>query len=106
MMLKLMGYSGRLLLKTSLFAIAGLQWFYRLEDGMIADHDTNMLDNDVQFEMSTSTEALQESPDVVTSELLRQLMFAVNLPDQVNTPAQVEELLRRGHRYNFWPVDS
>jgi hypothetical protein len=101
-MLQSMGYSGPVVLETSLLSIRGVLWHYELR-GAPRVHSGAPLDSDVRFEVSTSAQALLEKPDGVAMDVLRMLMFSVNLPDQVHTPEKVEKLLRDGFIFNDWP---
>lgn len=105
-MLRSMGYSGPIVLETSLFAIRNRQWFYRSELDPVAlyPHSGAVLDDEVQFKNDTSAEALMESPDRLAMDLLRTLMFAINLPSQADTSKRLETLLRNGFNFNFWPT--
>jgi hypothetical protein len=86
-MLQSMGCSGPLVLETSLFSLRGRPWFYRSEDDRFnAPHSDGTIDDEVRVGISTSAEALQDSPDGVTIDVLRPLMFAVNWPDQWTRP--------------------
>jgi hypothetical protein len=103
-MLQSMGYTGPLVVETSLVSIRGVQWFYRPDGRTVHPHTGASLDDEVRFEIATSAEALTESRDRVAMEVLRPMMFAIDLPDHVNTNEKLEQLLRKGFNFNFWPT--
>jgi hypothetical protein len=64
------------------------------------------LDDDVAFSVTTSSDALSEKPDGVAMEVLRYIFFSANLPDLIDPPHQLEDLVRMGYKYNFWTEPS
>ena len=101
-MLKALGYSGPLLIETSLTAILGTQWIHA-PLGMQSTERGSELDDEVAFSVSTTTEMLSEQPDRVAIDVLRYLFFSVNLSDMVDTPAKLDSMIAMGYRFNAWP---
>jgi hypothetical protein len=60
------------------------------------------LDDDVTFSVNTTTDALREKPDGVAMDVLRFIFFSVNLPDLIDPPQRLDELVRMGYGYNSW----
>ena len=61
-----------------------------------------MLDDAVQFSLTTSAESLKTDPDALGLDILRLLLFSVNWPDQVDTNEKAQELRRKGYLFNGW----
>jgi hypothetical protein len=99
--LQALGYSGPLLVETSLSSILGVPWLYTVHGTPSSDPGSE-LDDDVSFLVTTTTEALLEKADAVAIDVLRTVFFSVNLPDLVDKPPKLEELILRGYDYNAW----
>jgi hypothetical protein len=60
------------------------------------------LDNAVAFSISRTSEELAERPDGVALEILKVILFAVNLSGLADSQQKLEGLLRAGYHFNFW----
>ncbi len=58
------------------------------------------LDDEVEFSVVLTSEALRETPDRIAADLLRYIFFSVNWPDMVNTSEKLEKLVDWGHKFN------
>lgn len=99
-MLSSMGYSGPILIDTALDSILSVPWLLPYE-GYLSARPGSELDDNVAFIVPTTSEALREKPDGVAMEILRYVLFSVNLPGLADTD-QLENVLRLGYRYNQW----
>ena len=58
------------------------------------------LDDQLKFSVSTTREELSSKPEVVLNEILKNVFFAVNWSDLVNTTEKLEKLIREGQAFN------
>lgn len=100
--LKALGYSGAVVLQASLAQIRGVPWLQAVEGPYITERGGSSIDDSVLLSTDATTESLLEDPDSVALNLLRFLLFAVNMADLVDAPHKIEDLLKRGYEYNFW----
>ena len=100
--LQALGYSGPLLIETSLSSILDVPWLYLMRR-MPSTAQGSELDDDVSFVVSTTSEALLERGNGVATEVLRNVFFSVNLSYLVDKAQKLEELVLRGYDFNIWP---
>ena len=101
-MFRVLGYSGPIIIETALASILGVQWLH-FPNRRLFTRPGSELDDDVAFSVTTTSEALLEKPDGVSMDVLRYVFFSVNWPDLVDTPQRLEDLVRKGYEYNYWP---
>jgi hypothetical protein len=97
-----LGYRGPVLISTALTSILGVGWLNITPRGLLSNLAGSELDDDVAFSVTTTSDALSERPDGVAMEVLRYIFFSANLPDLIDPPGQLEDLVRMGYKYNFW----
>ena len=102
-MLRELGYSGPIDIETTLASILGVPWAYMEMGHWLEFRPGSELDDNVTFEIATSTEALHENPDLVAMDVFRFVFFSVNWPGLIDTPDKLENLVRAGYTYNSWP---
>jgi hypothetical protein len=106
-MLRAMGYAGPVLIETTLASILGVAWLNIQRRTLFGNRQGSELDDGAAFSVTTTTEALREKPDGVAMDVLRFIFFSVNLPDLIDPPQRLEELIRMGYKYNSWtPPDT
>ncbi len=105
-MLETMGYSGPILVEAGLHSILDVPWLQSLHGTILFTRSGSVLDDQVAFSVSTSTEELVEKPDGVAVDVLRDLLFSVSWPELVDTPQRLEDLVRKAYIFNFWPVPA
>lgn len=102
-LLRRMGYSGPLHIESSLGPIGGTKWLQPDVSGAwLNSLPGSELDNAVAFSISRTSEQLAESPDSVSIEILKVILFAVNLAGLADSQHKLEGLLRAGYHFNFW----
>ena len=104
MSLKALGYSGPILIQIALTSIRGIKWLYADQGmlvGMPSSKDGSELDDEVAFEITSTTAAL-ENPDRIAADVLRTVFFAVNWPDLVEEQNLTVQI-RNGYSFNNWP---
>jgi hypothetical protein len=104
-MLLALGYSGPLLVETALVSIGGVPWIYGDGLGMASKRVGSELDDRIAYSITTTTDILREKPDAVAMDIIRYVMFSVNMPDLCGSP-QIEQLIRKGYSYNSWPTPT
>jgi hypothetical protein len=102
-MLQAMGYSGPIHINTALGSILRVPWLQALGWSRLVPRPGSELDDDVVFSIPASSEALREKPDGVAMDVLRYVLYSVNLSDLIDTPQKLEDLVRMGYEYNYWP---
>jgi len=100
-MLRAMGYSGPIVVETTLASILGVLWVYMVQ-GFLEFNQGSVLDDHVIFTIATTTEALYENSDLVAMDVLRLVFFSVNWASLIDTPQKLESLVRTGYTYNSW----
>ena len=102
-LLRRMGYSGPLHIESSLGPIWGIKWLLPDVSGAwLNPLPGSELDNAVAFSLSRTSEELAERPDNVAMEILKVILYAVNLYGLTDSRQEVERLLRAGYHFNFW----
>jgi hypothetical protein len=104
-MLKALGYSGPLLLDTTLAAIRDVPWLHGMGHGMgrgLSARPGSEFDDQFAFSISTTTEEFAEKPDRIAMEVVRSVFFSVNRSEMVDSTEKLEELLRMGYEFNYW----
>jgi len=102
-LLRRMGYSGPLHIESSLGPIGGIKWLQPDVSGAwLNSLPGSELDNAVAFSISRTSEELAERPDGVALEILKVILFAVNLSGLADSQQKLEGLLRAGYHFNFW----
>jgi hypothetical protein len=97
-----LGYSGPVIVETALASVLGVDWLHFPHRNFASTLPGSELDDEVEFASATTSEALRESPDTVAMEVLREVFFSVNLPQLVDTPQKLENLVLKGYEYNCW----
>lgn len=104
-MLKVMGYTGSLLIELSLASMLGVPWLYD-DRGFAEFKPGSELDDAAAFAVQTTTDVLEENADKVAAEALQYIAFSANWPDLVDSPEKLVRLVRAGYRYNNWDVPA
>jgi hypothetical protein len=102
-MLTALGYSGPVLLETSLHSIRAIKWVHGLH-GHPESVGGSELDDELSFSISTTTDDLRRRRDGVLMEVLRQVFFSVNLPEFVEPPIALEQWITNGYAFNKWEI--
>jgi Putative DNA-binding domain len=102
-MLQALTYSGPVTVEIALSPLLRVNWLHEYYGQHIQTVESSVLDDDITVEIPTTTEALREKPDMVTMEVYRHVFFSVNLPDLVDAPQKLENLIRKGYDYSGWP---
>jgi len=101
-MFEALGYSGPILIEVTLRSILGVKWVQAWE-GFPQGVGGSALDDELSFEVLTTTEDLRERQDGILIEVLRQVLFSVNLSEYASIP-NLEALARKGYEYNQWDI--
>ena len=104
-MLRAMASSGPILVETSLASLLDAEWLLSIMGGAAAVHADSkpQFDDEVVLAVTATSEALIEKPDGIAMEILQHLFFGANRPGYVDTPQNLENLIRAGYKFNFWP---
>lgn len=100
-LLQILGYSGPVLIETTLASIRGVPWLHSVQGLWVNSKPGSGLDDDVTFSITTTTEELRERPDGIAMDLLRYVFFSVNCPAFVEAPT-FEAVVRSGYEFNSW----
>jgi len=99
-LLQELGYSGLIVITGILTSVLKAQWLdprggmgFHLKMG-------SELDDEVEFSLVITAEALRETPDRIAADLLRYIFFSVNWPDVVDRTERLEALVTWGHKFN------
>ncbi len=104
-MLRAMAFSGPILVETSFVSLLDADWFLSIPGGaaVIDANSKPQFDDEVVFPVTATREALIEKPDGIAMAILQNLFFGANRPGYVDTPQNLENLIRAGYQFNFWP---
>ena len=83
-----LGYSGSIVVHTSLDSILGVNWLKSDVYGYMSAHSGAELDDSIQFELASSARTLLENPDSIVMDILRP-----NWPDLVDSREKLEGVL-------------
>lgn len=98
-----LGFSGPLLVHTTLSSIFNHQWLDpRSGVGFYVRPGTSQLDDEIAFSVESTSEVMREDRDRIARDLLRYVFFSVNWADLVSTPGDLEAIIGWGKNYNFW----
>lgn len=91
-----MGYSGPVLIELAMTSIRGVPWAYAFHRLHPQSMEGSLLDDDVSFQLLTTTLEIHEKPDLVARNLLRYILFAVNNPGPLSGTGNLDQLIRAG----------
>lgn len=97
-----MGYGGSLAIQMRMESIRGVPWLSFDGGGIPVMQRASELDDEVTFDLDSSTDELQNDRDQLAMKLLRYVFFALNWPEAASSKEALEELLRAGYRFNMW----
>ena len=95
------GHNGLLLLRTSLKRVQGKPFLYFRYD-LPKIGPSSRIDNEISFDISSSTVRLNEQRDEVASDLFKVLFFSLNWSQQGVNTSRITELLNAAKSYNNW----
>ena len=98
-MLHALAYTGPLVVDVALNSILRVPWLYGPEG--LYTYEGSPLDNAIDFSITTTSSALREGPDEIAMDVLRCVLFSINVHDWTDT--DLGSLLASGRRYNGWP---
>jgi hypothetical protein len=104
-MYKHLGYSGPLVLDVNLGSFLDVPLVHAM-DGFGAIGSTSPLDNDLELTMEITTQLLFEKLDGIVMDLFRRIYFALNWPRLVQTPQDLEKILKRAYEFNDWKIPT
>lgn len=96
------GFNGSLQFLVRLERILHQPFLYSSRYGEIQENLASRLDDVVEFEETFSSEAFQTSRDIITSDLLRTIFFALNWAEIAANKTALTTFLTYGYEYNFW----
>lgn len=96
------GYSGPICIDAVIRSMLESPWLYASYGSFLTSRLGSVLDDDVSFSITTTTEALHQKPHGVAIEIFRTVFNSVNWPDLVNSAQSFEDLIRKGYTYNCW----
>jgi schlafen family protein len=99
-MLHELGYSGQIVVEAILTSIQKAEWLDPTSGLGFHIRTGSELDDQATFSTEVTSESLCETPDSITSDLLRFIFFSVNWPNMVNTPEKLEKLIGWGYKFN------
>lgn len=100
--LEALGYSGSIHIEAKLASIRGVPWLHGLDGAYASTKSGSQLDNDVTFSITTTSEALYRKSDGIVMDLLRYVFFSTDWPSQIETPGNLETIIREGYDFNSW----
>jgi Schlafen, AlbA_2 len=101
-MFRVMGYSGPILISTSLASILDVPLLQQQFGSILTPALGSALDDDVTFSLDTTSEELAQQRDEVAMELFRRIFFSLGWPGIVNSRENVESLIRMAYNFNMW----
>ena len=101
-MLHALGYSGPIIVNAALTAIRGKKWLPPMWTRQLVTFGSE-LDDDVEFSIHTTSEALREKPDDIAMYVLHNVLYSVNCPTLVDSPQKLKQLVEMGCSLNGWP---
>jgi len=102
-MFRRIGYSGPLHIESTLGPLRDAVWIRSTNRGPETALPTgSILDNSVTFSIAKTSEEFIEKCDGVAMDIVRLVLYAVDLSGLVDTHSKLEELIRDGYKYNFW----
>jgi len=100
-MLRALGYAGPLCVEVSLSSIRGVPWLYE-RSGFLSSGPGSELDDEVEFSILATSEALGKDSSAVAKDLFRYIFFSVNWPALIATANDLDNLVGMGYLYNQW----
>jgi len=101
--LRVLGYTGPIYIEVVLGSIRSIPWLRSSSPEGSAMRGSE-LDNDVTFSIDTTSEAIFLEPDKIATDILRYVLYSVNLPGLVDSLEKLKQLIRGGYEYNFWRI--
>lgn len=103
-MLRALGYVGPLCVEVNLSSMLNAPWLHsgRFGGSAILSKPGSELDDEVQFQIFTTSESLCEDPTALAKDLFRYVFFSVNWPALIATPHDLDNLVGMGYLYNQW----
>jgi hypothetical protein len=98
---RLFGYSGPIDVELAVDSLLTVKWLDPRQ-GWFIERPGSELDDEIGFTIFTTSDEFRDKPDGIVRELLRNTFFAVNWAALVDTPQQIESLIRSGYTFNFW----
>jgi hypothetical protein len=102
-MLRALGYAGPINIEVQLKSIRGVGWLRFLKSSD-SERPGSELDDEVAFAIATTSDELSSRADGIAMDVLRYALFAVNSSDLVDTPQTLQQVIRDGYEFNFWPI--
>ena len=96
-----LGLSTSIHLEVLLQGVRGVPWIY-LPSGAPEHGSCSELDDTVAFTLSTTTDVLTQSRDLLARDILRLVFFAMNRPGTADVPERLTALVQAGYQYNEW----
>jgi hypothetical protein len=104
-MYKHLGYSGPLVLDIKLGSFLDVPLVHGMW-GYPAIGSTSPLDNELELSVETTTQLLLEKLDGIAMDLFRRIYFALNWPKLVETPQDLENVLKKAYEFNNWKIPT
>ena len=99
-MLRGMGYSGPICVDAAIKSMFGSKWLVP-RYGVLVPRPGSVLDDDLSFSITTTTEALHQKQHRVAIDIFRIVFNSVNFPD-LDSEQRCEDLILKGFTYNSW----
>jgi hypothetical protein len=96
-------YSGPMQIEVRLQSIRGVGWLRFVDQQNSTEGSGSELDDEVAFTIPITSSELSSRPDGIAMDVLRLALFSVNSSELVDTPQALEQVIRHGYSYNFWP---
>ncbi len=96
------GYSGPVRIDAGIKSMLESPWLYAQYGAFLASRPGSLVDEDVFFSITTTTEALHQRQHGVATDIFRTVFNSVNWPDLVKSKQGSEDLIRQGYAYNVW----
>jgi len=100
-MIQALGYSGPIMLDVSLRSIIDVSWVHAWQ-GYPEKVGGSRLDDEVTFNVQSTTDDLRDRPYGVLIEILRQILFSVDLAGYAGSTQNLETIVKKGYEYNGW----
>ena len=89
-------------IEVRLEGVRGIRWVH-FSNHFPEHGPCSELDDAVAFTLSTTTDRLTQSRDLLALDILRLVFFAMGWPGTADDPRKLFEVLKVGYHFNLWP---
>src|SRR5260370_37525255 len=100
-MLRRLGYTVPLHIELAMHDVRDIPWI-SFPSGFAETGSKSEPDNTVVFTLTSTTDDLQQRPNGLATDMLRQVFFAINWPSVADSEEKLDAIIRAGYQYNNW----